>query len=262
MAKNKKATGDVAGQMVERDTTVINQASLNKFDADMSLKEIERIGLGKRNLTNEMIRVEKNKKRKKKFFISTGVFLLFIIIGTFYWYTQIRETETEVESSDNIQVASNQELVLGQITVINGNEMTFVLVEESENTESTSQQTERGTRLPMADETASGETVSGEMPTGEMPAGEMPAGETSAGEMPAGEMPTGEIPTEETSESSDVTYTALDEERTMVIPVGTEVVTKLGTVTTFSRLASGDVMKILTEKSGDEDVILKIWIVG
>ena len=69
MAKNKKATGDVAGQMVERDTTVINQASLNKFDADMSLKEIERIGLGKRNLTNEMIRVEKNKKRKKKFFI-------------------------------------------------------------------------------------------------------------------------------------------------------------------------------------------------
>ena len=257
MAKNKKATGDVAGQMVERDTTVINQASLNKFDADMSLKEIERIGLGKRNLTNEMIRVEKNKKRKKKFFISTGVFLLFIIIGTFYWYTQIRETETEVESSDNIQVASNQELVLGQITVINGNEMTFVLVEESENTESTSQQTERGTRQPVSDETASGETVSGEMP-----AGEMPAGETSAGEMPAGEMPTGEIPTEETSESSDVTYTALDEERTMMIPVGTEVVTKLGTVTTFSRLASGDVMKILTEKSGDEDIILKIWIVG
>ena len=257
MAKNKKATGDVAGQMVERDTTVINQANLTKLDADMSLKEIERIGLGKRNLTNEMIRVEKNKKRKKKFFISTGVFLLFIIIGTFFWYTQIRETETEVESSDNIQVASNQELVLGQITVINGNEMTFVLVEESENTESTSQQTERGTRQPVSDETASGETVSGEMP-----AGEMPAGETSAGEMPAGEMPTGEIPTEETSESSDVTYTALDEERTMVIPVGTEVVTKLGTVTTFSRLASGDVMKILTEKSGDEDVILKIWIVG
>ena len=242
MAKNKKATGDVAGQMVERDTTVINQANLTKLDADMSLKEIERIGLGKRNLTNEMIRVEKNKKRKKKFFISTGVFLLFIFIGTFFWYTQIRETETEVESSDNIQVASNQELVLGQITVINGNEMTFVLVEESENTESTSQQTERGTRLPVADETASGETVSGEMP--------------------AGEMPTGEIPTEETSESSDVTYTALDEERTMMIPVGTEVVTKLGTVTTFSRLASGDVMKILTEKSGDEDVILKIWIVG
>ena len=257
MAKNKKATGDVAGQMVERDMTVINQANLTKLDADMSLKEIERIGLGKRNLTNEMIRVEKNKKRKKKFFISTGVFLLFIIIGTFFWYTQIRETETEVESSDNIQVASNQELVLGQITVINGNEMTFVLVEESENTESTSQQTERGTRQPVSDETASGETVSGEMP-----AGEMPAGETSAGEMPAGEMPTGEIPTEETSESSDVTYTALDEERTMVIPVGTEVVTKLGTVTTFSRLASGDVMKILTEKSGDEDVILKIWIVG
>ncbi len=175
-------------------------------ETDISLKEIERIGLGKRNMTNESIRATKRKKRKKKFLGITGAILIISLAGGTYWYTQIRETESEVESSVDIQVGDGQELVLGQITRINGNEMTFVLVEETEVTN------ERGSMNQ----------------TG----------------------------------NAAVTYTALDEERTMTIPVGTQVVTKLGTVTTFSRLASSDVMKILTEKSGDEDVILKIWIVG
>lgn len=49
---------------------------------------------------------------------------------------------------------------------------------------------------------------------------------------------------------------------TWMIPVGTEVVTKLGTTTTFARLASGDTIKVLmqNEDDGTQD-ILKIWIV-
>ena len=49
---------------------------------------------------------------------------------------------------------------------------------------------------------------------------------------------------------------------TWMIPVGTEVVTKLGTTTTFARLASGDTIKVLmqNEDEGTQD-ILKIWIV-
>ena len=39
-------------------------------------------------------------------------------------------------------------------------------------------------------------------------------------------------------------------------------ITKLGTTTTFARLAAGDVVQMLTEKVGDEDVIIKMWIVG
>ena len=206
MAKIKKMKKQDGNQAVDKPEIVSMQESNGGLDADMSLKEIERIGLGKRNLTNETRRAEKRKKRKNKLLITAVVITILVITGLFYWYKQIKETESEVESSENIEVGTNQELVLGQITVINGNEMTFDLVEEAENSETTSD--------PL------------------------------------------------TSTEESVTYIVLDEERTMVIPVGTDVVTKLGTVTTFSRLASGDVLKILTEKSGDEDVILKIWIVG
>lgn len=45
-----------------------------------------------------------------------------------------------------------------------------------------------------------------------------------------------------------------------LIPVGTEVVTKLGSVTTFSRLASGDRIFCLVQEENGEKVILKIWV--
>ena len=51
------------------------------------------------------------------------------------------------------------------------------------------------------------------------------------------------------------------EQKTWLIPVGTDVVTKLGTTTTFARLSSGDTIQMLiqTGESTDGD-ILKIWI--
>lgn len=48
------------------------------------------------------------------------------------------------------------------------------------------------------------------------------------------------------------------EEQTWTIPVGTEVVTKLGTTTTFARLAAGDTVEVLIDDQTQE--ILKIWI--
>lgn len=45
------------------------------------------------------------------------------------------------------------------------------------------------------------------------------------------------------------------------IPVGTEVITKLGNVTTFSRLSSGDKVQLLVGKDTDSSAILKMWIV-
>lgn len=59
-----------------------------------------------------------------------------------------------------------------------------------------------------------------------------------------------------------------DQLQTWLIPVGTEVVTKLGTTTTFARLASGDQLEMLVEtvEDGEEtkntstECILKIWI--
>lgn len=48
--------------------------------------------------------------------------------------------------------------------------------------------------------------------------------------------------------------------QTYTIPVGTEVVTKPGSVTTFSRLAAGDMIRCLMQEEDGEAVILKIWI--
>ena len=57
-------------------------------------------------------------------------------------------------------------------------------------------------------------------------------------------------------------YAETDKTGQMQIPVGTQVETKLGTVTTFSRLAGGDRIKMLLQKDDSgSDVLLKIWIV-
>ena len=51
------------------------------------------------------------------------------------------------------------------------------------------------------------------------------------------------------------------EMKTWLIPVGTQVVTKLGTVTSFSRLNSGDTIQMLIERDAEQDSgIIKIWI--
>jgi hypothetical protein len=53
-----------------------------------------------------------------------------------------------------------------------------------------------------------------------------------------------------------------DTSQTWTIPVGTDVVTKLGTTTSFSRLANGDRVRMLMQATDDgSQTILKIWIV-
>ena len=70
-----------------------------------------------------------------------------------------------------------------------------------------------------------------------------------------GERPDGgeKRPTDDTSETEAITT---------YIPVGTEVTTKLGTVTTFSRLAVGDYVAFIMEQDGDEQIIMAVYIVG
>ncbi|NLL80511.1 MAG: hypothetical protein GX234_12155 [Clostridiales bacterium] len=63
------------------------------------------------------------------------------------------------------------------------------------------------------------------------------------------------------SRKQDGTFIAAGEQKVYQIPVGTEVETKLGAITTFSRLASKDRLKILLEEDGADGCILKIEIV-
>ena len=50
------------------------------------------------------------------------------------------------------------------------------------------------------------------------------------------------------------------ETRSFEIPAGTQVITKLGVETTFSRLSAGNIIALLLEKGTDN--ILKIWVVS
>ncbi len=65
------------------------------------------------------------------------------------------------------------------------------------------------------------------------------------------------------AQSSMVTiYTETDTTGQIQIPVGTEVETKLGTITTFSRLSNGDIIKMLLQKNdAGNKALMKIWIV-
>ncbi len=60
----------------------------------------------------------------------------------------------------------------------------------------------------------------------------------------------------------DVTYQLTEESNTMLIPVGTDVTTRLGTVTTFSRLAAGDCVALVMQEVDGEDVIMAVYIIG
>ena len=109
---------------------------------------------------------------------------------------------------------------------------------------------------------------------GEAPAGgSMPSMQGSApagGSMPSmqngapngGSMPSmqGGAPGNMSGTGTSVTsYTETGEDAAYEIPVGTVVVTKLGTEATFSSLSAGDVIAIAVEKN--TDVIDRIWIV-
>ncbi len=53
------------------------------------------------------------------------------------------------------------------------------------------------------------------------------------------------------------------EEENLTIPVGTAVTTMLGTVTTFSRIAVDDTLKLIIEKDGNgDDVVVGVYIVA
>lgn len=58
-------------------------------------------------------------------------------------------------------------------------------------------------------------------------------------------------------------YTETGKTGQMQIPVGTEVETKLGAVTTFSRLSNGNVIRMLLQEDGSGNkALVKIWIIG
>ncbi len=315
--RNKKESENISEKENEKE----NEMESEKKSEKENERESENIS----EKENERESEKRNKKESKKIKV-IGIISIIVILGVI---SAVIFLTSNKEDDATQKLESNQELVYGKITEINGNEITYTVytlndgIEETinevvettevdlENSETEIEATigERPGRDALStdqvsEEEASGDTSEGDMPSGERPnrdvlsgdevSGDMPSGDMLSGEegigdmsggdrpseeegigdMSGGDMPGGDMPSEEeidateenqngsSTASSTSTYIETEESVTLLIPVGTSVTTKLGTVTTFSRLAAGDLIAMVVEKQSDGSfVIISIEIV-
>lgn len=221
-----------------------------EFDEKTMIREQER-------LEREKKRAQRRKRTKVVLLIVCAI----IVAGVAYlvWLFKLKP-QTQTTGVEVVKQVG-QEVVIAKITQIHGNEITYTVCEEVEQ----KQQEEKP-----SDEKQSPFT-DGDRPSGR---GERPEGMPNMGEMPEGmpQMPEGmEFPergqqmtaaSEDTFVYDDKTYTLTEEAVTTYIPVGTVVTTKLGTQTTFSRLAADDYVALVVEGKGDEQMIMSVYIIG
>lgn len=245
-----------------------------KTEKKVEIQHTEDIrGLDERSMIREQDRLAREKKKRKnskKKRIGSAVVLVILAGGVWYFFWGRNLLVREEETSVQITASAGQEIQYARLTGIKGNEITYTLAEALETDGNINN-----------DGVAVGEN-GGEMPDmgGGMPSGGMPdfSGDLEAGEIPDMSQMDGNTMFEGRNGSfggrggqggstntftyDGVTYQLTDETITAQIPVGTDVTTKLGTVTTFSRLASGDCVALVTEKAGEERIIVAVYIIG
>lgn len=144
-------------------------------------------------------------------------------------------------SADNITVGDNQRLAYAVVTTIEGNEITYMEVEESQLNLSSDEDSD--------DAEKSNSTENSDY-ADQQEEGRVPEGDPSMGTPPSNNS--------QMKGKSDMTGTSA----TVQIPVGVTVHTTSDTDTTFSRIASGDILKIMfeTDDEGNE-IVVEIWMV-
>lgn len=207
----------------------------------------------------------------KKKAVAGGIVALAAVLGgggIFAWTRRIEDTET---------LADNQKYVYAYVTSIEGNELTYMEVDESvveaylasstEDTENTEKGRD-GSGAPGGSD-GSGAPGDGSGAPGRMSQGT--SGTNDSTEMSDG-MPqeeNGDMPGDATSDGTGSNGEEAPggnggmsgESVTTLIPVSTVVHTTAGTETTFQRLAAGDLLKLLIVTSEDgEEVIIEIWM--
>lgn len=198
--------------------------------------------------------------KKKKVLIIIAFVAAAALVGTggFVWY-QKKNNDAETTA-----LADNQRIAYAYVTDIEGNEITYVEVDESVVTAALeTDDTEKTEDADSTEASFGGEAPSmGDAPSGEAPSmGEAPSGDTPSGDAPSGDAPSGEMPGADGSDENSMNFGTSTETITATIPVGVTVHTAADTETTFSRLASGDLLKILLETDTDgNEVIVEIWM--
>ncbi len=207
----------------------------------------------------------------KKKAVAGGIVALAAVLGgggIFAWTRRTADTET---------LADNQKYVYAYVTSIEGNELTYMEVDESvveaylasstEDTENTEKGGD-GSGAPGGSD-GSGAPGDGSGAPGRMSQGT--SGTNDSTEMSDG-MPqeeNGDMPGDATSDGTGSNGGGAPggnggmsgKSVTTLIPVSTVVHTTAGTETTFQRLAAGDLLKLLIVTSEDgEEVIVEIWM--
>ena len=177
---------------------------------------------------------------KKKVTVIVVILIVISLIGAGVMW-RMRRTEAEGSS-----LGDNQKYVYAYVSSIDGNEITYMEVDESvakaaeENADSDSME-QAGNRQAPADMSG----TSTEQDSSDQ-----------AGQVPP-DMDSTKMPSDAPGGMSDMT----GETVTTLIPVGVTVHTASDTETTFSRLAAGDLLKILVETDiSGNDVIEEIWM--
>ncbi len=199
-------------------------------------------------------------KKKKIIAIVSGILLIAGSIGGIAFATG---------KSDEILLKENQRYVYAYITSIQGNEITYMELEESVVTAMLEPETETREQETVAEDDKNKEEENS-APAGEMPdMGSFPGG----GEMPdmsnfPGGFGNGEASETDRDnkgsgrgENTGLQFGSMAETVTTYIPVGVTVHTAADVSTTFSRLADGDLVKMLVESNDAEtEVIEEIWM--
>ena len=183
--------------------------------------------------------------------------------GVYCWY--LPQTHAADENNEPA-LEEGQEYAYAKITSILGNEMTFVELEAQAvdfndlREKDGANENASGAKRDMAGQRE--ERVSdGDMQN--IPAaGAMPANSAAARAGRSGVQKTPAQDKTDYTQAAVMTYSETDVTGQIQIPVGTEVETKLGTITTFSRLSNGDIIKMLLQKDDTgSNELMKIWIV-
>lgn len=209
--------------------------------------------------------------------------MLFLIAGLLFSGCGKSDASDATDIS-SIELKSNQKIVIGKITEIAGNEMTYTILKKVSAKSSSSDQSKNSNSGNAPDQNGNGNDSSN---AGNTPDQSSSSNDSSnsgnasdqgsndndssngSGGMPA--MQNGSSKSKSTSKSKSNTnskkkgmtmYTSTNKSATMTIPVGTDVITSLGNKTTFSRLSNGDVIKMIVETDQDGNkVIVGIWMV-
>lgn len=192
---------------------------------------------------------------KKKVTIVVVIVLVIVLIAACVMW-QIGGVETESALGDH------QKYVYAYVSSIEGNEVTYMEVDESvaKAAEERAKEKAKAEDGAGSDSTGQGDKSDGGTGSDEDKSGmgtppDMDG--SSGGDQTPPDMDSTEMPQGAPGGMSDMT----GETVTTMIPVGVTVHTTSDTTTTFSRLASGDLLKILVETDSDgNEIIEEIWM--